>query len=356
MNYGVTVVICTYNGATLLPETIRHIAHLRVRPEIEWEFLIIDNASTDNTSEIAAAEWEKSQCKAPFSLLYQPKQGLTFARELALEKSKYEFVLFCDDDNWLNPDYINVAYDLMLQYPSIGVLGGCGELVFEVSPPPWAVKYNLFANGPQASKSGKVTRNVVYGAGCVMRKSAYNILSRTGFKSMLTDRLGKSLCAGGDYELCYAIALAGYDIWYDHKLKFKHFMPKERVSWDYHVRFFRDGAKSFEVLVPYRIRINKGSKSMLSFNIKFLAILISYAKKLPSLLVEKISLPEGSEEEKINTLKLISLKSKLLTLTKYTIMKENFLKLLKYEQGEFNVFRTHKENLGPVSKRNTQLK
>ncbi|WP_187262790.1 glycosyltransferase [Pontibacter beigongshangensis] len=339
MKLGITVVICTYNGAALLPETIHHIARQRVRPEISWEFIIIDNASTDNTSEVAASEWEKTQSQVSFSLLYQPKQGLTYARELALEKSQFEFIIFCDDDNWLAPDYINRAYDLMLQHPLIGVLGGYGELVFETAPPPWAAKFNLFASGPQAPASGKVSRNVVYGAGCVIRKSAYNILIRSGFRSMLTDRFAKTLCAGGDYELCYAIALAGYDIWYDHSLRFKHFMPKERVCWDYHIRFFRDGAQSFEVLIPYRIRVNNGSESLLSFNLKFLAIFFSYIRKLPPLLLEQIRVPAASEEAKVNKLKLISLKSKIMTLTRYAAMKENFFKLLKFEQAELNLFR-----------------
>src|SRR5688500_1328738 len=101
MRLGISVIVCTYNGAALLPETIRHIAQLHVRPDIDWEFIIIDNASTDDSAQVALSEWSKYRSSVRFSLLTQPRQGLTYARELALEKSKYEFVLFCDDDNWL---------------------------------------------------------------------------------------------------------------------------------------------------------------------------------------------------------------------------------------------------------------
>src|SRR5690606_27229141 len=125
-------------------------------------------------------------CAARFSLLVQPTLGLTYARELALEKARYEFILFCDDDNWLSESYVSVAYDLMLQHSSIGVLGGYGELVYETTPPGWAASYTVFANGRQAPRSGKVLRNAVYGAGCVIRKTAYDKIHSAGFKPMLT--------------------------------------------------------------------------------------------------------------------------------------------------------------------------
>ncbi|MHC2993822.1 hypothetical protein OB13_20390, partial [Pontibacter sp. HJ8] len=245
MRFGVSIVICTYNGAALLPETIRHIAQQRVRLAIDWELIVVNNACTDNTSEVVRAEWQKHNQPTKLSLLYQPKQGLTYARELALEKANYEFVLFCDDDNWLDADYVNKAYDLMQQHPEIGVLGGNGELVFEFPPPRWALGHGFFANGPQAATSGNVRRKFVYGAGSVIRKSAYDMLLHAGFKPLLTDRIGRHLSSGGDYELCYAIALAGYDIWYDERLKFRHFMSKERLEWDYLVRFIKEGVKCF---------------------------------------------------------------------------------------------------------------
>jgi len=49
---GVSVVICTYNGAERLPETIRHIANQTVPAHIPWEFIVVSNACTDNTEEV----------------------------------------------------------------------------------------------------------------------------------------------------------------------------------------------------------------------------------------------------------------------------------------------------------------
>lgn len=135
MRNGISIVVCTYNGDKRLPDTLRHLAQQRVQDHIQWEVLVVDNASTDHTSQTVLEEWSKHSCSAQFSLLEQPKPGLTYARELAMERALFEFVLFCDDDNWLSEGYVATAYDLMLQHPSIGVLGGFGELVYETTPP-----------------------------------------------------------------------------------------------------------------------------------------------------------------------------------------------------------------------------
>lgn len=335
MNPGVSVVICTYNGASLLPETIRHMAKQCVRSEIEWEIIIIDNASTDATSEVVRAEWQKHRRSVPFSIFHQPKQGLTYAREMGFKKSQYEFVLFCDDDNWLNSDYVNLAYDLMLKHSSIGVLGGFGELIFETPPPQWALRLSIFANGPQEKASGKVKRNLVHGASCVVRKSAFEKIKKKGIKLMLTDRKGRNLTAGGDFEICYAIALAGYDIWYEEKLRFKHFMPKYRISTDYYIRLVKEGMQSFEVLIPYRIRLNNGSTNILSFHLMLSLILLSYVIKFLKVCLLRLMLLPGSEEILTNKLKRISLQSKILTVKGYPKMKKNFFKTLKYGKTEY---------------------
>lgn len=349
MAIGVTIVVCTYNGARLLPETLAHIARQRVLPHIPWEVIVVDNASTDNTSEVVKTAWAKSQSAVPFSLLHQPRPGLTYARELALEKARYAYILFCDDDNWLSPDYVNLAHELMQQYPSIGALGGHGELEYE-TPPAWAAALPLFANGRQAKTSGKVNRNSVYGAGCIMRKSAYNAVSGAGFEPMLTDRMGPNLSSGGDYELCYALALMGYDIWYDERLRFKHFMPKDRMEWKYYERFFRERAKCFEVLVPYQIIVNAGIYSVSMFYLRLLRLFLSSVKQLYPLVLNRFRLPAGSDAAKTNTLKLMSLKARLWSFSRHHVMRKNFTRILQFKHEKLAKFTRSETSFSPDKK------
>jgi hypothetical protein len=76
-------------------------------------------------------------------------------------------------------------------------------------------------------------RNVVYGAGMFMVKSSFEKITAAGFKSISSDRRGNQLSSGGDSELCLAFQLAGYQIYYDDELKFKHFIEEKRLTLDY---------------------------------------------------------------------------------------------------------------------------
>ncbi|RZK19240.1 MAG: glycosyltransferase, partial [Flavobacterium sp.] len=59
MKKGVTIILCTFNGASRLPKTIEHLAKQAVVEDIPWEIIVVDNGSTDNTSVIVTQEWKK---------------------------------------------------------------------------------------------------------------------------------------------------------------------------------------------------------------------------------------------------------------------------------------------------------
>lgn len=236
MNKGVSIVICCYNSAKILPETLKYVCNLNVSEEILWEVIIIDNASDDNTSEAAKSLLNEYKCPVPFKIIYQPVQGLSSARKMGLENSKYEYILFCDDDNWLNENYLETGFSLMESNSEIGVLGGYSEAVTETKIPEWFYEFRQnYSIGNQSEITGDITwiTGVLWGAGMIVRKQALKELFSKGFKSLLTDRKKNQLSSGGDSEFCYALRLAGWKIWYDPKLKLKHYISQERLAWKY---------------------------------------------------------------------------------------------------------------------------
>jgi hypothetical protein len=89
--------------------------------------------------------------------------------------------------------------------------------------------------GQQADKAGDVTdsRGYLWGAGLCIRKRAWQALTEKNFSFRLSDRKGRALSAGGDAELCYALRLAGWRLWYEPRLRMQHFLPESRLQWDY---------------------------------------------------------------------------------------------------------------------------
>ena len=246
---GVTIIICCYNSVKRLPETIRHISLQKNTEDIPWEILLIDNASTDNTSEVANNLCEQYLKHVPFSIIYEDNPGLASARKRGINEAKHEFLLFCDDDNWLYPDYVAIGFHLLKNNSKIGVLGGQGVGEYESHPPQWFLDHTMnFAIGKQANASGNLTstRGWVFGAGFFNRKSLLKQLEASNFIFLLTGRKGNVLSTGEDKELCFVIREMGYQIFYDEKLMFKHYMPVERFNYDKFVNMaYYSGRASF---------------------------------------------------------------------------------------------------------------
>ncbi|MBF9236752.1 glycosyltransferase family 2 protein [Hymenobacter sp. BT683] len=262
---GVSVVICCYNSSTRLPETLLHLSRQEFKSAVPWEILIIDNGSTDNTFNFALNEWSKINSNVPFSVISEPTPGTAAARETGIQKSKYEFILFCDDDNWLISSYVETAYEAMVSNKSIAALGGQGKAVCETTPPKWFEKFKQnYATGPQG-RPGKpseisLVRGFLYTAGSVFRKSCIENLWNQSYRGVCEGRTGKNLNGSEDVELCYNIILNGGHIYYDERLVFEHYMTSPRLTWPYYKKMVRGFGKGFSFTMPYKLLINKESK------------------------------------------------------------------------------------------------
>lgn len=259
MYSGVSVIICCYNSAKRLPETLRHLAVQEVPCHIPWEIIVVNNASTDDTVQVAEQEWAKYNLSLPFRIVNQPNPGLSNARDKGFEVAAYECCLFCDDDNWLQKDYVRIAFETMESDTMIGAVGGRGEpKVCKEKRSLWKKLNKIgYGIGAQHNASGDITniRGQIYGAGAIFRRSSYFDLKESRFVSLLSDRKGNMLSSGGDTELCLALVLRGYKIYYSEHLRFKHFIPEERISSEYVFRMKKEKEHSRIPISLYRYKV-----------------------------------------------------------------------------------------------------
>ncbi len=255
MTKGISILICCYNSANRLPETIKHIAQQEIKIKTNWEVIVVNNNSTDNTQEVAQHEWNYYKLNIPFKVVDQPISGLSNARKKGIKEAQFEYIIFCDDDNWLDKDYIQTAYDLMESNPIIGVVGGQSTAASDVKIPDWFEKFkNGYAVGQQNNNSGYITnRGYVWGAGMVIRKQVILIALKLGFKSFLTGRNGNKILAGDDSEICRWAILLGYELFYEDKLKFKHYIPQNRLTTEYKDKMWEGFHQSNQLLYKYDV-------------------------------------------------------------------------------------------------------
>jgi len=232
---GISIIICCFNSSKRLEQTLSHIAMQTLPFEIRenCEIVLVDNCSTDNTKDIANKLWGQLKCNIPLILVEEYRPGLSYARAKGIKTAKYEYLIFCDDDNWLQNDYVDRAYSIMNTNKKIGVLGGKSYPIYEQDPPNWFVERgNYFAIGIQALTTGDVTntKGYVWGAGSVYRKQVFEKINDIGYKPVLTGRKGNKMTTGEDVELCMVAKKIGYQIWYDENLICGHYMPASRFS------------------------------------------------------------------------------------------------------------------------------
>jgi glycosyltransferase involved in cell wall biosynthesis len=306
---GISIVICTYNGGSRLEPTLKAVFSLETNTSISWELIIIDNASTDNTTPFCEDLIEKYGFVEKTRLIFEPLPGCNHARRRGLNEAKYKWLLFCDDDNHLLPDYIQKAWPILTKNPSIGALGGQGIALFEDYKPEWFDRYSQsFAIGPQATKEGKINiRNAeLYSAGTFFRKEVLMCYFDSGFSCLLVGRKGKEIYGGEDVEFCLLIQLLGYEIWYNSQLKFYHYMTSERMNWPYYLKL-KDGISSTSAyFASYMPFFKKGKPTIVSFCFGYLSNYIFFHLVWLHFLVRSKIQPSRYSQEQLELGKVIN--------------------------------------------------
>jgi glycosyltransferase involved in cell wall biosynthesis len=251
---GVSLIICCHNGETRIRKALEHIAEQKQTENIPWEVVFVNNASTDRTVSITKEILSQVGIDLDYRIVEQPVLGLIHARLKGIEISKYEYMSFIDDDNWVADNWVNVVYRIMQCNEKIGACGSCNIQASEIKLPWWFTRHERsYAVGKQEEISGDVTwgKGVLFGAGLTIRKTAWKKLVNEGFKPLLVGRTGKQLTCGEDYELCLALRLNGWLLWYSSELQLFHYLPKNRLHWKYLRRMLNMVGRSSVGFDPY---------------------------------------------------------------------------------------------------------
>jgi glycosyltransferase involved in cell wall biosynthesis len=254
---GITILICAYNAVNRLGPTLAHLAAQQGLEGVAWEVLLVDNNSTDGTADVARHAW-KDVPGVDLRVVTEITAGIGPARARGLAEARFELVGMVDDDNWLAANWIRTAVDVMQAHPEVGACGGHNEAVYEMPPPPWLPQVAAaLAIGPQGARSEDVTesRGLLWGAGLVVRLSAWEQAVRTGMGPRLTGRHGAVLASGEDSELCLLLRAAGWRLWYEPRLMLKHYLPEGRLNWEYLRAVHRGSGGSSAELDGYHLAL-----------------------------------------------------------------------------------------------------
>lgn len=147
----ISAVICTYNRAHILEGAIESLIHQDADPEL-FEILVIDNNSSDNTAEIA----KKFENYENFRYIFEPKQGVSRARNRGCKEARGEYIAYLDDDAKADSEWIRNIFTIISSQNSPCVIGGPIYPFYLTEKPDWFLdKYEIrtFGNKPRYLKS-----------------------------------------------------------------------------------------------------------------------------------------------------------------------------------------------------------
>ncbi|HEX8333400.1 MAG TPA: glycosyltransferase [Segetibacter sp.] len=192
--YKATIAICTYNRARLLQLCIESLSKLSFNMA-EFEVLLVDNNSTDNTVEVAGTI-NTLYPQLNFRYVLETKQGVANTRTRCALEAKGEIVAYIDDDCIANENWLENIVEFYNSHPEAMSTGGKIVPKYVVPVADWFGKYfwGLVGNYDLGKEVFQM-RGVRYPSGANMhfRKAAFD---KYGYFDSNLGRSGKSLMAG----------------------------------------------------------------------------------------------------------------------------------------------------------------
>ena len=134
---AVSVIMCTRNRGDRLAAALDSIDRLVF--DGEWEFILIDNGSTDGTQEAAKAFAARTRVKH-FRCVIEPGAGLSRARNRGVHESRGALIAFTDDDCYAEADWLR-ELTFAFQFEQIGFCGG-QILLFDPADAPITISWS----------------------------------------------------------------------------------------------------------------------------------------------------------------------------------------------------------------------
>lgn len=111
----ISVIVPVYNVETFLPRCLESITSQTYQ---NIEIILVDDGSTDSSGDICDS-FVKAESRS--SVIHQANRGLWYARNVGQKKSKGDFIMFVDSDDYLHVDAIRILYEALVQHPMCGL-------------------------------------------------------------------------------------------------------------------------------------------------------------------------------------------------------------------------------------------
>jgi glycosyltransferase involved in cell wall biosynthesis len=241
---SVSVLICTFNRARLLRETLAALQALPAPSDYCAEILIVDNNSTDNTAAVVAEAARGA--RIPIGYLREARQGKSFALNTGLAHARGDILALTDDDvlpgaEWLNRIVASFrTRDVTFVFGKVLPLWGHLPPPELLTPPAQDIWGPLaivdYGNEPILYVAARTDQRLPIGANLAFSRAA--LMTVGGWRTDL-GKVNNTLISGEDHEIFLRLRKHGlYAGYYDPAIGVRHYVPAARLTRRYFRQWF----------------------------------------------------------------------------------------------------------------------
>lgn len=167
INKLVSIIVPCFNQGNFLEETLNSVIKQSYN---NWECIIVNDGSTDNTEEIAKKYLEKDH---RFKYFKQENKGRSESRNFGIKKSNGEYILPLDSDDLIGEEYLNKATKILEEKPKVSIVY-CDAKKFGIENKIWKL--------PKYSLEAILSQNIIF-ASALFRRSDFD--STNGYDNRL---------------------------------------------------------------------------------------------------------------------------------------------------------------------------
>ncbi len=233
---NITVVICTWNRANLLDQTLDAMHRLKIPEGILWELIVVNNNCTDTTDEIIAYHSEN----LPVVRVFEAQKGLSNARNAGVSAAKGDYIIWTDDDVIVDEDWIAAYVAAFREHPEASIFGGPISPWFEGSAPAWMeqswpIIKDTYATRDLGGESFALTNDhLPYGAN-------FALCTTEQKKHIFDPNLGLvhgKILVGEETKVLTNVLKKGGTGWWVPGARVRHWIPRSRQNLKYIRRYF----------------------------------------------------------------------------------------------------------------------
>ncbi len=231
----ISLIITTYNRAAELVRALESVAEQDL-PAAEWECLVVNNNSADDTRARFEA-FVRSHPGTAFRMVDEPRQGLSHARNRGVAESAAPIFVFVDDDQTVVRGFLSSYAAFFDAHPDAYAAGGPIVAEYPCGRPAWMSRYterpiaNPMDFGPQVRPfpQGRIPGggNMAFRRGIVEEGAPL-------FDPLL-GRRGDGSIGGEECDLFERLQRRGLRIWYVPGAGIRHIIPPEKLT-EHHLR------------------------------------------------------------------------------------------------------------------------